>query len=238
MRISPSGLDYVETSDFAVVEAAVWFRLFVGERVEVARLLRLMSWVHPRTKTVGQTPSHKGQWEAKKQLTYLVYVLFLKTSLQFVFPLVTCLVAFGHLKMPVHVSWAQKYQSPLWFSSTKRTHRVHMKTSPKHTQCLQITVPFSSWGEAGEGGCPADMWQFAVMLRDAVLLCCYSRGNNNNHLTHHPAWRMPELCCTGISRLYTCWIIVLSLDSRSGMWASAILRTASLEQKIQLKRET
>lgn len=134
-----------------------------------------------------------------------------------------------------YVSWAQEYQSLLGFSSTNRTHRVHMKAFPKCTEFLQITVPFSSWGEAGEDGCRADTWQFAVTLFGALLLRCYSHGNNNNHLTHHPAWRMPELRRTGISRLYTCWIIVLSRASRSGMWASAISRTASLEQKNLVK---
>lgn len=146
-----------DLSGFAGVEAAVWFRPSVEERVEVASLLRLTSWVHPGTKTDGQTPSHKGQWEAKKQLTYLVYVLLLKPSPQFVFPLITCLVAFGHLKILVRVSWAQEYQSLLGFSSANRTHRVHMKTSAKRTQCLQIIVP-----------CPAEVKQVKT---DALLTC-------------------------------------------------------------------
>lgn len=84
----------------------------------------------------------------------------------------------------------------------------------------------------------ANTWRLARMLCDAALPCCYSPGNDSNCLTHHPAWRMPELHSAGMSWRYTCRAIVLSLASRSGTWASALLRTAPAEHKIKLKRET
>lgn len=107
----------------------------------VSGLLTLTSGVHPGTKRDGQTLSHSREREAKKRLTYLVYVLLLKSSPQFVFPLVTCPVAFGHLKILVRVSGAEEYQPLPGFSSTcsscENSSRKYA-VSPNHSLLLQL----------------------------------------------------------------------------------------------------